>query len=449
VGTVPVVTAVRAADVGRRVVAVVASEAVAGVVAAIMPSAEVRRYPNIRELWTGAVAGGHGELPALVVLAGEVAEAADELATAIAFLAPRAAVVLLHRPEELESLGAVYLRVVAAHPGEANPDAWVEVVATPTTGARLTDALRTTAPAELTVEECPPPLAGPLDTPSSPTKPPEPRRGGAGHEPVAPVTIAVASAKGGAGKSTTALALAATFARTQPGSRVCVVDLDVRDGQLATLLDHVGPTVADLCADPAGITDATVQGYLVHDDRLGVWALLAPPAGSDAATELLAGAAYRDILATLRRRFEVVIVDCPVTYREPLIADVAFAAADYIVAVTTLAVTSLAGVERMLRWLTEGTSTGGLGVARHKLGAVVNGALNGVVVDRAQVAAHTAGVPVVAVVPHAARDILLATNRHRFDLLAGHPDLGPAYLQLAAWCASPLPQRPLVTSAVA
>lgn len=443
----PVVTEVRSVDVARRVIAVVATEPVAQVVAATTAAADLRRYASISELWRPIL--DDDDLPDLVVLAEDTAVAVDELATALAYFAPRTAVVLLHRGEHLESLGAAYLRVVAAHADQADPNAWVEVVTTPTTGGRLTSALAAAARPGLVIGACPPALTGPLAPPSAPPASPERQPHKTTGEAVAPVTIAVASAKGGAGKSTTALALAATIARTRPGVRVCVVDLDVRDGQLGTLLDRTGPTVADLCGDPDGITDATVQGYLVRDDRLGISALLAPPAGSDREPDLLAGASYRDILGRLRRLFDVVILDCPVTYRDSLISEVAFGCVDRILAVTTLAVTSLAGVERMLHCLSGAPQAGGLALARHKLGVVVNAALNGVVIDRAHVAAHTVGLPVVAVVPHAARDILLATNRHRFDLLAGHPDLGPAYLQLAAWCteATPDKHQPVVSAA--
>jgi pilus assembly protein CpaE len=259
--------------------------------------------------------------------------------------------------------------------------------------------------------------------------------GDAAPAPAAPVVVAVVSAKGGAGKSTTAVALAATLARTQPARRVCVVDLDIRDGQLATLLHRHGPTAASLCRDSDGITDATVLAHLTRHDRLGVSALLAPLEHRDEA-ELLTGRFYRQVIRVLRRHFDVIVLDCPVTYREPLLAGTALVEADRIIAVTTLAVTSLAGLRRMLHTLADPVTAGGLGVPRRKFAVAVNGALNGVAVDRAQVAEHALGVPVVAVVPHAARDVLIATNTHRLDLLLDHPDLAPAYDALAAWCGS-------------
>jgi septum formation inhibitor-activating ATPase MinD len=139
------------------------------------------------------------------------------------------------------------------------------------------------------------------------------------------------------------------------------------------------------------------------------------------------------VIAVLRRHFDLIVLDCPVTYREPLLAGMALVEADRIVAVTTLARTSLAGVSRMLHSLADPVTEGGLGVPRRKFAVAVNGALNGVAVDRRDVAEHTSGLPVVAVVPHLARDVLIATNRHRLDLLVDHPDLAPAYHALAAW----------------
>jgi Mrp family chromosome partitioning ATPase len=428
----PLVRTVRAADVAPRAVAVVAPGPVHRVVAAVATAADVRRYGSVADLWRMIVDGrGVEPLPVLVVLAQDAAASPQDLATAIAYLAPRTSVVLLHRAGELEALGETYLRVVAAHRDDCDPDAPVEVAATPATGAGLVAALRAAAPDGLAIGDCPPALAGPVDEPPTPPRS-GPRPPETAARAAAPVVIAVAGAKGGAGKSTTAVALAATVARIRPGTRVCLVDLDIRDGQLAALLDLTGPTVTDLCADANGITDATVLAHLARDDRLGVHALLAPPTCHDE-PELLTGRVHRKALAVLRRHFDLIVLDCPVTYREPLLAGTAFVDADRIVAVTTLAVTSLAGVERMLRTLAAPAADGGLGVPRRKFAVAVNGALNGVAVDRAQVAARTLGLLLAAVVPHAARDVLIATNTHRLDRLIDHPDLGPAYRALADW----------------
>jgi Mrp family chromosome partitioning ATPase len=322
----PLVRAVDKADVAPRRVAVVAGESVRRLVAAVVPVGDVRRYLTLAEMWRGMLDSGD-EPPVLVVLA-----------TAVAYLAPRTTVVLLHERGTLEALGEAYLRVVQGHPGDCDADAPVEVVLTPATGEQLVSSLRAAAPAALPVAECPPGLAGPLDpTPPEPPRGPRPNHRPTAVTPLpAPVVIAVASAKGGAGKSTTAVALAATVVRNTPGLRVCVVDLDVRDGQLGSLLGRRGPTVADLCADSAGITDDTVLAHLVRDNHLGVSALLAPTLHRDE-PELLTGRIHRAVVAILRRHFDVIVLDCPVTYRDPLLSGVAFVEADRIVAVTTLA----------------------------------------------------------------------------------------------------------------
>jgi len=424
------VTAVGLADVAHAAVTVVAPECVTRLVRDVVPAAAVAGVPTLAALWQGIAAGQLDASPSLVVLTQPPGESTDALAEAVAFFAPHSAVVLLHPREDLEDLGERYQRVVAAHPGACDIDAPVEVVHDlPPTGAAVAAAIRAAAPRALTVLDCPAASSGLLGSTATltavepPKALPEPtgKRG---------IVVAVASAKGGAGKSTTAVALAGTLA--VEGQRVCLVDLDLRDGQLATLLDVAVPSIASLARESAGITDATVLAHLARNERLDVSALLAPARGDD--PDVRDPMLHRHILTVLRRHFDVIVLDCPVTYRDPLLAHTAFVEADRVVAVSTLAVTSLVGLRRMLHALTASPSAGGLGVPARKFGVVVNGALNGVAVDRGQVDEHAGGLPVVAIVPHAPRDALIATNRRRLDLLVTHPDLAPAYRELAEWC---------------
>lgn len=428
---------VSAADVAGPTAVVLASAAVRDVVDAVTPGMTVQGVGSLVALWTGIASGELDPVPALVVLSRQPGDSVDALAEAVAFFAPRTSVVLLYPAGDLEHLGERYQRVVAAHPDVCDEDAPVEVVSDFPTGDGVAAAVRAAQPAGVTVTDCPPLLVGPVDphaaTPAPVVvrpRPAEPEQRG--------TVIAVASAKGGAGKSTTAVALAGTLAAT--GKRVCLVDLDLRDGQLATLLDSPLPTIASLARDSAGITDDTVLAHLTYNDKLGVAALLAPTRGDD--PDVRDPVLHRHILTVLRRHFDVIVLDCPVTYRDPLLAGMAFVEAERVVAVSTLAVTSLAGLRRMLLALTNPPTDGGLAVPRRKFGVVVNGALNGVAVDRAEVDAHTTGLPVVAIVPHAPRDALIATNTRRLDLLVTHPDLAPAYRDLAQWCVSPVQAAP-------
>jgi Mrp family chromosome partitioning ATPase len=425
------VTEVGLVDVAEAAVLVVAPDRVTQLVREVVPGAAVTGVATLAGLWRGIAARQLDEAPALVVLSLPAGESADALAEAIAFCAPHSAVVVLHPRADLEDLGERYQRVVAEHPDVCDVDAPVEVVHdVPVTGAAVAAAIRAVAPRGLRVRDCPPEFAGVIL--GSPTLVPVERP-----RPVGPVpartrgmVVAVASAKGGAGKSTTAVALAGTLAAS--GERVCLVDLDLRDGQLATLLDVAMPSIASLARESAGITDATVLAHLAHNERLNVSALLAPARGDD--PDVRDPMLHRHVLAVLRRHFDVIVLDCPVTYRDPLLAHTAFVEAERVIAVSTLAVTSLVGLRRMLHALTASPSAGGLGLPSRKFGVVVNGALNGVAVDRGQVDEHAGGLPVVAIVPHAARDALIATNRRRLDLLVAHPDLSPAYRELAAWC---------------
>jgi hypothetical protein len=163
---------------GRRAAhrAVVARGPVRRVVDAVLPGADVRHYVTLAEMWR-AVVGPRGEAPMLVVLAQGAAGPGgqNDLATALAYLAPRTAVVLLHERDTLEALGEAYLRAVAAHAGDCDPEAPVEVVLIPATGDQLAAALRAATPSSQPVADCPDALSGPL-TPEPPTPPTPPRR---------------------------------------------------------------------------------------------------------------------------------------------------------------------------------------------------------------------------------------------------------------------------------
>ncbi len=149
---------------------------------------------------------------------------------------------------------------------------------------------------------------------------------------------------------------------------------------------------------------------------------------------------YRTIIRSLKRMYDVVIMDTSVQYLDPLIADVALVEADEVLFVTTLASTAVQGMARALREITAPEDESGLGVPREKIGIIVNQSVANVGMERDQVLAAGLGVPVVGVVPLATKDVLTATNRQRMAALLDHPLVGPSYNQLARAC---LPSRVL------
>ncbi len=255
------------------------------------------------------------------------------------------------------------------------------------------------------------------------------------------MTITVTSSKGGSGKSTVSILLAATIARASAAAgrplSVCLLDLDTRDGQVASLIGKFMPTALNIRVQPVW-DEERIRRNLVVAQELGVDTLLAPIRPRTADT--VGPDFYRAIVRSLQRMYDVVIMDTSVQYLEPLIAEVAFKEADEILFVTTLASTAVQGMARALREMTAPVDESGLGVSREKIGIIVNQSVANVGMERDQVLAAGLGVPVVGVIPLATRDVLTASNLNKMHALLEHPALGPAYGDIAKAC---LPGRQL------
>lgn len=248
------------------------------------------------------------------------------------------------------------------------------------------------------------------------------------------MTISSMSSKGGSGKSTTALLLAATIAKASAAAgqpkKVCLVDLDTRDGQVASLVGQYMPTSINIRVMPNWDAD-TVTANLVHDKRLGIDALLAPVRPRNA--DDVGPDFYRHIIGVLQTTHDVVVLDCSVNYLDPLLG-VAFAMSDEILFVTTLATTSVQGMARSLTELFADPADGGLGIPREKVGIVANQVLNNVGMGKDKLLKAAIGAPLVGQIPSDQDAVLVATNSNRMHDLLKHPRIGPATFKLAVNC---------------
>ena len=119
--------------------------------------------------------------------------------------------------------------------------------------------------------------------------------------------IAVSGAKGGVGATIIASHLAWDAATAQPNMRVCLVDLDVENGDVPSYLDvSHRVSLADLSKISEDLTARSVADTVVVHSS-GLHLLLAPIEIRD--TEFITPEAVRRILAQLRTLYHLVIVD--------------------------------------------------------------------------------------------------------------------------------------------
>lgn len=259
--------------------------------------------------------------------------------------------------------------------------------------------------------------------------------------PAGQSTIVVTSSKGGAGKTTVSVMLAAAIARASAAAghrlSVLVVDMDTFHGQISSIVGVLMPTALNIRVQPRW-DEACIRRNIVRAESLGVDVLLAPVRPRTA--QIVGPEFYRPVVASLKRMYDIVILDTGNHYLDPIVTDVALVEADKVLFVTTLATTSVQGMARALADLTAPASEGGQGVPAERIGIVVNQAASGVGIDSDGLVSAGLGVPIVGVIPLATREVLTATNSGQMAGLLEHRLLGPSYIDLARAC---LPSRAL------
>jgi pilus assembly protein CpaE len=150
--------------------------------------------------------------------------------------------------------------------------------------------------------------------------------------------VAVFASKGGVGRTTLAANLAVAAA-TDLRQSVALVDANFQFGDVGLLLNlhpTSSATIADVLAELAeGHVDAVDPALIAHSS--GVKVLLPPP--SPEMAELVTADHMRRILARLRQRHELVVVDCFSQLHDPTLT--ILDAADIVLTVLTLDLTSI------------------------------------------------------------------------------------------------------------
>lgn len=152
-----------------------------------------------------------------------------------------------------------------------------------------------------------------------------------------PVTIAVTGAKGGIGKSMTAVNLAVSFARKHPGE-VVLIDFYGQYGNVPLMLD-ISPTynIGELATFAGELDSTIIETHLATHEESGL-RVLAGEAGSSGVGGRLSEddeiAFLADLIGLLRRQYRFVFFDVP-----PLIgraSDYVFSRSQFIVLVSAL-----------------------------------------------------------------------------------------------------------------
>ena len=263
-------------------------------------------------------------------------------------------------------------------------------------------------------------------------------RAGAGEQAARPgEIITIVGPKGGTVRTLTTCNAAVALA--QAGRRVVVVDLDLQFGDVGLAM-AISPdrTIYDLAMAGSSIDTEMLGEYLVEHSS-GVRVLVAPvrPDQAGAITTDL----VRDVLATLQRMCDVVIVDTPPGFTPEVIASVDASTALWIVA--GMDSLSLKNTRLALDTLDL------MGCSADTMRLILNRADTRVGVNSSDVEALLGRAPEVLVPSH--RDIVRAVNEGQ-PIVLGDPscEASQAFFRLAATClpgehpatASPKAARP-------
>jgi MinD-like ATPase involved in chromosome partitioning or flagellar assembly len=270
--------------------------------------------------------------------------------------------------------------------------------------------------------------------------------------------VASTSSKGGSGKTTVAMCtaiaismgarLAAEQGLVRPMTnggepvkaealKVCVVDMDVRDGQIGFAINVLSPSILTLYI-AEDLSPETIRQNMIPVPRFEIDCLLAPKRVRT--SDYLTPQFYLDVFHQLRLMYDLIVLDTSVNYTDPLLGQVVYPEADAILLVTNLSKGAVLG---MPRWMEEVTSTddGGAGVPKEKIGVVINQSLGGVGMDLDLVRRMANDAPLLVAIPADNRAVTKASNEGSLhELLRKHETIGAEYFKLASkvWRKTPL-----------
>lgn len=255
--------------------------------------------------------------------------------------------------------------------------------------------------------------------------------------------VAVTSSKGGSGKSTVSIVLAAYLAKASRASeennlerkrlKVCVVDFDTRDGQLGFLNGKTSPTVFDILTDEKvvgnNIPRESIQKGIYSSPNIEADFLFAPRRGRYA--KEIQPQFYVSIIHELKAMYDYIILDTSVNYLDVLLEEVAYPMSDKIIFVTDMGISSIMGMARWIAETTRSKGKGGSGIDKNKIGITVNKVMDGVNMGADRIRETTMGVPIIAMLPSAPKLITFKANTNALDDVLYKRPINLAFKNLA------------------
>lgn len=233
--------------------------------------------------------------------------------------------------------------------------------------------------------------------------------------------IAVTSSKGGSGKSTVSVSIGSYIAQssldgynkglTQAPLKVCIIDLDVRDGQLGFLNGVNSPNIIDIISEGAP-TEQNIRNGIYHSPKSGVDFIFAAKRPRNA--KEVPASFYAELIQNLRTMYDYIILDTSVNYLDPLLEEVAYPIADKIVFVTDMGISSIYG---MARWINETiiSTDQEIEIDKNKVGIVVNKAMNDINMTPEKIEKSSKGIPIIGVVPSSPALITYSANTNELQ----------------------------------
>lgn len=241
--------------------------------------------------------------------------------------------------------------------------------------------------------------------------------------------IVVTSGKGGVGKTTTTANTGAALAAT--GATVVLVDADVGLRNLDIVMGleaRVRHHVLDVLEGVVTLDDA-----LVTDKRVPTLRLLA--AAQTREKDDVDTAAFRDLITSLRDRFDYVLIDCPAGIEKGFTN--AIAGADEAIIVCTPEVAAVRDADRVVGLLGDGRSVT-LIVNRLRPALVRRGKM--LSVDDVNAILRLPLLGVIADAP----DVIISTNRGEPVALDAASTVGASYREIAQRISGTLTTPPVV-----